>query len=207
MAASRGATVAGVDASERLIEVASRRARAEGAESQWYVGDVSELPFDDNAFDGAVSVFGVIFAADPHAATSELRRVVVPGGAIVLTAWVDAGPIMEVMGAVRRAVSEGAPEQGAGEHFRWSDHAELHRLFGRQTEITEHGLSFSGTSPAAWLLEQATFHPVWLESKRLIAEDRFEQLLDETTAILSAANEDPDAMRATSPYIVVKGRA
>src|SRR3954467_7450973 len=46
----------GVDSAPRLIEVA--RERVPGAE--FVVGDATTLPFEDGAFDAAVSVFGVI---------------------------------------------------------------------------------------------------------------------------------------------------
>lgn len=208
LAAGRGATVAGVDASPRLIDVASQRARADGVDGDWRVADLAELPFGDGVFDSAISVFGVIFAEDASRAVSEIRRVVKPRGTIVLTAWVDAGPIVAVMAAVSRAVAEEHPdEQGRRTWLAWSDYGELRSLFGEQVEITSHELPFDGSSPGAWVLEQASFHPGWLEVGAALSSDRFERLLDEATSILSAANEDPDGMRVSSPYLVARARA
>jgi SAM-dependent methyltransferase len=53
-------------------------------------GNALELPFEDGAFDAAVSVFGVIFA-DLDAAAGELARVVRPGGRLFLVTLVSGG--------------------------------------------------------------------------------------------------------------------
>lgn len=207
LAAGSGARVAGIDASSRLIEVASQRARAEGVDGEWRVADLSELPFEDGAFDAAISVFGVIFAEDAAGAATEIKRVVKPGGTIVLTAWVDAGPIVAVMAALSRAVAAEHPgEQGQRTWLSWSDPDELRARFGEQVEITSHELPFEGTSPGAWVLEQASSHPVWLEAGAALSSDRFERLLDEATSILSAANGDRDGLRVSSPYLVIRAR-
>ena len=45
------------------------------------------LPFADGTFDAAVGAFVVNHVADPPAAVCELRRVVRPGGRVVLSCW------------------------------------------------------------------------------------------------------------------------
>src|SRR5205814_9555756 len=67
LAAEAGADVVGLDRAERLVAVA--RARVPGA--TFVVGDAQALPFADDEFDVAVSVFGVIFAEDPDRAVGE----------------------------------------------------------------------------------------------------------------------------------------
>jgi SAM-dependent methyltransferase len=47
-------------------------------------GRAEELPFADASFDAAVSAFALCTVADPAAALAELRRVLVPGGALLL---------------------------------------------------------------------------------------------------------------------------
>ena len=47
-------------------------------------GRAEELPFADASFDAAVSAFALCTVADPAAALAELRRVLVPGGTLLL---------------------------------------------------------------------------------------------------------------------------
>jgi SAM-dependent methyltransferase len=209
VAAARGAAVTGLDAAERLVGVARERAAAAGLEAEWLVGDAQALPFEDARFDAAVSVFGVIFAPDARRAAAELVRVVRPGGRIVLTAWIDRGPISELMRASRAwmpAPPEGADaDADARAWVNWSDPALLGELFaGAEVVVEERALPFTGESPRAWVEEQARHHPAWSELSASVPADRRSAFIDELTGILAAGNEDPDALRVTSPYIVVR---
>src|SRR4051794_10485019 len=65
--ARAGATVTGVDPSERLVSVARERVPDAG----FVIGSAEALPFDDAAFDVVISVFGVVFAADAERALAE----------------------------------------------------------------------------------------------------------------------------------------
>jgi SAM-dependent methyltransferase len=81
VAAGRGATVAGLDASEALIAIA--RARTPGADLR--VGDMFALPFEDDRFDVAVSFNGIWKGCED--ALREACRVVRPGGMVGLSFW------------------------------------------------------------------------------------------------------------------------
>jgi SAM-dependent methyltransferase len=83
IAAARGATVAGIDAAEGMIEVARERV----PEADLRVGDIEELPWDDGVFDVVASFIAVQYAADPAHGLVEMARVTKPGGAVVLTTW------------------------------------------------------------------------------------------------------------------------
>jgi len=83
LAADRGATVTGLDASEGLVEIA--RARVPGADIR--VGDLEELPFDANAFDIVTGFNSFQFATDMTNALRESARVVRPGGRVVVQVW------------------------------------------------------------------------------------------------------------------------
>src|SRR6476661_1655572 len=79
-AAREGAETTGLDPAVRLIEVARGRAAAEGVDADFVVGQAESLPFEDASFDVVLSVFAVIFTADPERAISELLRVLRPHG-------------------------------------------------------------------------------------------------------------------------------
>ena len=81
LAALRGASVAGIDASERLIAVAQDR--VPGGDVR--VGDMHALPWEDHSFD-VVTSFRGIWGTTPDA-LAEARRVLVPGGRLGFTVW------------------------------------------------------------------------------------------------------------------------
>ena len=76
-----GATVAGLDASEALVAIATARTST----GDFRVGDMSQLPFPDGSFDIATSFNGIWKGCD--AALHEARRVLTPDGRIGLTFW------------------------------------------------------------------------------------------------------------------------
>ena len=73
-----GATVVGLDFSERMLE----RARSKDASIEWVQGDLLELPFEDASFDAATVGFGVRNVVDLERALAELARVLRPGGRV-----------------------------------------------------------------------------------------------------------------------------
>jgi demethylmenaquinone methyltransferase/2-methoxy-6-polyprenyl-1,4-benzoquinol methylase len=80
IAAKAGATVTGLDFSERMLE----RARRKAPELEWVRGDLLALPFAEASFDAATVGFGVRNVADLAGAIAELRRVVRPGGRLAI---------------------------------------------------------------------------------------------------------------------------
>ena len=75
------------DLNAAMVEFGSRQ--APGAE--WRQADALGLPFDDDRFDLVACQFGVMFFPDKPAAFAEVRRVLAPGGALLLTTWGDVG--------------------------------------------------------------------------------------------------------------------
>ncbi|GAA3094624.1 methyltransferase domain-containing protein [Streptosporangium carneum] len=78
--AERGALPIGVDADERMIEVARRRRPA----LDFRLGDACALPLADGRAHGYRADKVCHELADPAAALAEARRVLAPGGRIVL---------------------------------------------------------------------------------------------------------------------------
>ena len=71
MAADRGASVAGIDASKGLIEIAAQRV----TEGDFRVGDIETLPWEDGSFDVATGFSAFQFADDKVRALREAARV------------------------------------------------------------------------------------------------------------------------------------
>ena len=83
LAAGRGAHVSGLDASEALIAVA--RGRVPDADLR--IGDMSRLPFGDDAFDMVTGFNAFFLAPDMTAALREAGRVARPGAPVVVQVW------------------------------------------------------------------------------------------------------------------------
>jgi SAM-dependent methyltransferase len=83
LAASRGARVAGIDASEALIAFARRRL----PEADLRVGEMEDLPWDEDTFDLVAGFNSFFFANDMVAALREARRVAKPGAPVVIQVW------------------------------------------------------------------------------------------------------------------------
>jgi demethylmenaquinone methyltransferase/2-methoxy-6-polyprenyl-1,4-benzoquinol methylase len=79
-AAAEGASVTGLDFSERMLE----RARRKSGEIEWVRGDALRLPFADDSFDAVTVGFGVRNVEDLDRGLRELRRVLRPGGRLAI---------------------------------------------------------------------------------------------------------------------------
>ncbi len=94
--AKLGADVTGVDIASNLVAAGKKRAEAEGLTNiTFQEGDATGLQgIDDQSFDLAVSIFGVMFAPRPQDVANELVRVTKPGGRIVMGNWIPGDPTL-----------------------------------------------------------------------------------------------------------------
>src|SRR5262249_41825733 len=90
-AARAGAIVTGVDIAPNLLATARARAQAEGMNIRFDEGDAEDLPYADAAFDEVVTMFGAMFAPDPHLVAAEMARVCRPGGRVAMANWTPGG--------------------------------------------------------------------------------------------------------------------
>jgi SAM-dependent methyltransferase len=76
-----------VDFSAEAVRQASECAERLGRPADFRVGDLAATGLDDDSVDGVMVVDSIQFAPDPAAAYAEIRRVLRPGGRVVLTSW------------------------------------------------------------------------------------------------------------------------
>jgi ubiquinone/menaquinone biosynthesis C-methylase UbiE len=96
----RGA-VAAADLNPGMLAVARSLPAPRGATVEWRQADALELPFADQAFDAVFCQLGLQFFADRAAALREMRRVLRPGGHVVVMVWraIDQSPGFAVLAA------------------------------------------------------------------------------------------------------------
>jgi len=80
--------VLGVDLSGAMVESARRRARGRGLENTRFARmDAESLDLRDGSFDVALCALGLMYVPDPAQALREMRRVLRPGGRLVVAVW------------------------------------------------------------------------------------------------------------------------
>jgi len=130
MAAALGARVHGVDAAEKLLEIARRRV----PDGRFDVGDLEALPYEAARFDLVTGFNSFQYAGNPAVALAEARRVTRPGGTVLVTTWgrPEGMEAAQIVAALRPLLP--APPAGAPGPFALSDEATL-RAF-----VNESGL-------------------------------------------------------------------
>jgi len=114
--APRVQRVDAVDFSAAMLEQLERQRLALGIENVFArLADGQALPFPDESFDAAFSMFGLMFFPERDRGFAELYRTLRPGGVAVVSSWapVDQSPLMQLMfGALRAAdPSRAAPQR------------------------------------------------------------------------------------------------
>jgi ubiquinone/menaquinone biosynthesis C-methylase UbiE len=78
------ASVTGLDLSPEMLQLARARADELGRKVELQEGDAHALPFENASFDAVVCTYSLCNIPDPLRAISEMKRVLRPGGKLVL---------------------------------------------------------------------------------------------------------------------------
>lgn len=146
LAAERGATVYGLDASEALVEIA--RSRVPDADVR--VGDMQFLPYEDDLFDLVAGFNSFFFAADMVAALREAGRVAKRGAPVVIQVW--GRPERCDLEAMKRAVTPFLPGALSGSRRPPPEFWKTGVLGGMATEAV---LTAESTFDTCWAYEYA----------------------------------------------------
>jgi len=87
--ASPKTVITGIDLNEGMIEAAGSITSDTPDAFQWHTGDVTDMPFADGSFTVAICQQGLQFFPNEEAAMKEIRRVLLPGGRVILTVWAE----------------------------------------------------------------------------------------------------------------------
>ncbi len=86
------ADVVGIDFAERMLEVGRAKARRAGLDVRLDVGDALDLPYPDASFDAVTIAYGLRNFGDVGAGLREFRRVLRPGGRLVVLEFTPPRP-------------------------------------------------------------------------------------------------------------------
>lgn len=90
-------SVTGIDVSPDMIGVARATWAPAEPPIDWHVGDATSLPFPDESYDAVLCQMGLMFIPDRLAAVREMRRVLKPGGRVVVNTPGAIQPTFEAM--------------------------------------------------------------------------------------------------------------
>jgi len=202
---SQADKVHGIDFSESMLAVFRQKIEQAGhSHIELHCGDAQALPYADDTFDAAFSLFGLMFFPDRKKGFAEIHRTLKPGGSIAVTSWapVDQSPAMQMMfGAVRAIKPDLPPPQRSigtledPEVFR----QEMQGAGFRNVEIRSVTKGFPVTTiPEFWdfmvrgsaplqMLKKGMGEAVWREKERLALDYLKERLTDLPTELSSDA--------------------
>ncbi len=157
-------SVAGIDVSADMIEVAESLAVGDGAPIEWHQGDAASLPFPDGSFDVVLCQMSLMFVEDRQAAMSEMHRVLAQGGRVLISTPGSIQPTFELM---EQAIVEHISPDLAGfvrMVFSMDDpavHDELLREAGfDEVESTTYTATLDLPSPAEFLWQYINLTPM-----------------------------------------------
>jgi SAM-dependent methyltransferase len=87
VAGRTGARLVGVDFSAEAVRQARVHAERSGREARFAVGDMTGIGLDTGSVDAVMCIDAIQFAHPQQDAYREIRRVLSPGGRVVLTSW------------------------------------------------------------------------------------------------------------------------
>jgi SAM-dependent methyltransferase len=207
-AAALGADVVGLDLVPDLLEIARARAARQNVVVEWIEGDAEELPFEDEAFDRVLSVFGVQFAPRHEIVAHELAGVCRPGGLIGLVNWTPEGLIGELFKIMGRYMP--APPEFASPPPLWGSEAHVRGLFsgtGVELEFSRGHNPWRFPSAEAWVaLMETAYGPTLKARERLTGEGRWEDCRREILALAERRNDATDgSLLMQAEYLVITG--
>jgi len=201
--ARAGAEVTGVDIAQALLDAADALSAHIQPPIAYRQADAEALPFVDHAFDGVISTFGVMFAANQAQAAAELARVCKPGGRLVVAAWVPGGSVAEFFGVI--AEHSDAPSPAASP-MNWGDIERAEALLGAAFDLefeTGTNVAHHESVDAIWDWYAEGFGPIRELMDSLDVAGR--SALKADVDAYHAHYVGPMGLRVTREYLLIRG--
>ena len=189
-AARRRAHVTSTDYVPQLLDVAKKRAEAEGLDIEFREADAEALPFEDGSFDVAVSTFGIMFTPNQSKAASEIARVVRKGGRVGMANWTPDSFIGQLFKIIGKHVP---PPAGVASPALWGTDMKLKELFpGRTVTTAKRIFNFRYESPEHWLEVFRTYYGPTHKAFGALTPDGQQALQTEILALVQQLNRRRD---------------
>ncbi len=153
----------GIDREESVIELARSTAAAGGqANANFHVGELTELPFEDNFFDAAHCHTVMLYVPDTQAALTEIKRVLKPGGILSCRERISASSFFEPNAAdswavLERMLSASGTHPQMGKELKGAFHEAGFTNIRSSASITDSQSESISVTIAAALIVLATF--------------------------------------------------
>jgi ubiquinone/menaquinone biosynthesis C-methylase UbiE len=146
--------VAGLDVNPGMLAVA-RTTTSPAMTIEWHEASAQAMPFPDESFDVVLCQMGLQFMPDKEAALREMRRVLTPGGRLILNI---PGPIPLPLNILAEALARNIGPEAAGvvnQVFSLHDTAEVQSLLSsagfRDISVEDHNKSLRLPVPEEFL--------------------------------------------------------
>ncbi|MDF3065206.1 MAG: putative SAM-dependent methyltransferase [Polyangiaceae bacterium] len=178
LAAEAGRSVSSIDFSPQMVKNLKRRLNGAQQGADVREGDGQALPWGNDEFDAAFSMFGLMFFPDRAKGFSELYRVLKPGGAAVVSSWAPfEGVFVSIMQAMREVLPDipfGSGKGPLGDPDELTEELRAAGFADVSVKTITHRLP--GDTPAEfWAQTQRTTAPVVLLKNRL-GEDEWKRV-------------------------------
>ena len=210
LAAARGLFVSALDFSPRMIERLVARAAQEGiTRVEATVGDGQRLPWGDASFDGAFSMFGLMFFPDRAAGFRQLSRVLRPGAPAIVSSWTDLSrdPVLSlVFGKLRELLNRGGSAR-PGFPLTTPDDCRAEMSAGGfvDVDVVEHAITSTAASAEAFVAHMVRTNALVALTKQGMG-DAFAPVQEALVALLRA-NAGEGEIAATMRANLIVGRA
>jgi ubiquinone/menaquinone biosynthesis C-methylase UbiE len=204
-AARRGAIVTASDLTPHMVELGRARSAATGRRIEWTEADAEQLPFPDAGFDIAASVFGAMFAPQPHLVASEMFRMVKPGGLVAMANYSPGGFLGRVSDLMASFSSR--PSLDLPSPFQWGDEHEVRARFAglaTSVEVIHRRLSFESISVEGLLKFWEETNAPQNALKAMLPPEAYQKVTAAWVALVDELSESTDGgVKVSSPYILV----
>jgi len=156
-------TVAGLDINPGMLAVA-RATTPAGTEIDWREGDAESMPFPEVSFDVVLCQMGLQFVPDRNAALNEMRRVLEPGGRLILNLPGPTPRLFVILGEALARHVDGAAAGFVNQVFSLHDSAEIRDLLReagfQDASVRAETRSLSLPAPADFLWQYVNSTPL-----------------------------------------------
>jgi len=195
--------VIGLDINEGMLAVARQKA----PHIEWRSGPAEALPFEANSFDAVVSQFGLMFFEDRRAALAEMKRVVRPGGHVVVAVWdsLQNTPGYAAMVELLQRLFGDEAANALRAPFNLGDTTKLQSLFKEagMANVKITTTTITGTARFASIEAWVTTDVKGWTLADMIDEVQFQRLLNEAKEVLQPFVKADGSVAFDSPAHIV----